>query len=71
MSGFVGIAKPSNNVAVKQMLEKIAYRGHIKKIIEIGSATLGVTYSNKVKISKKNAISDGQVRRWRYKSLRL
>jgi asparagine synthase (glutamine-hydrolysing) len=56
MSGIVGIAGNGNYSAVKQMLDKIAYRGSSMKIIETTSATLGVTYSNDTgtKSKKKN-----------------
>ncbi|MGE5124420.1 MAG: asparagine synthase-related protein [Acidobacteriaceae bacterium] len=45
MSGIVGIAGLGNDASVKQMLDKIAYRGSLKKVIETASATLGVAYS--------------------------
>ncbi len=46
MSGIVGIAGQGNCSSVKQMLDKIAYRGSSKKIIETASATVGVASSN-------------------------
>jgi asparagine synthase (glutamine-hydrolysing) len=46
MSGIVGIAEPGNYVPVKQMREKIAYRGKETIVIESASATLGVAYSD-------------------------
>ena len=53
MSGIVGIAGQGNCTNVKQMLDKIAYRGNSIKIIETASATLGVAYSNKKSVKSK------------------
>ena len=46
MSGIVGIAGQGNCSSVRQMLDKIAYRGSSPKIIETASATVGVAFSN-------------------------
>jgi asparagine synthase (glutamine-hydrolysing) len=46
MSGIVGIAGQGNCSSVKQMLDKIAYRGCSQKIFETASATIGVAVSN-------------------------
>jgi len=55
MSGIVGIAKLHNQSVVESMLTKISYRGNSTKIIETGSATLGIVYLNdKSKHLKQN-----------------
>jgi asparagine synthase (glutamine-hydrolysing) len=46
MSGITGVVHPRNNEIVKNMLEKISYRGHSNRLIETDDATLGITWSN-------------------------
>jgi asparagine synthase (glutamine-hydrolysing) len=53
MSGIVGIAGQGNYISVKQMLDKIAYRGSSTKIIETTSATIGVAYLNNKSVKSK------------------
>lgn len=46
MSGIAGIALPGKRSLVEQMLDKIIYRGRAgREIMENGSATLGLVYS--------------------------
>jgi asparagine synthase (glutamine-hydrolysing) len=45
MSGIAGIAHSGKQADVRRMLDKIAHRGHITKIVETTSVTLGGTWS--------------------------
>jgi asparagine synthase (glutamine-hydrolysing) len=54
MSGIVGISGQGNYMLVRQMLDKIAYRGKYTDIIETPLVTLGVAYSNNKMVKSKN-----------------
>jgi asparagine synthase (glutamine-hydrolysing) len=53
MSGIVGIAGQGNYTYVKQMLDKIAYRGSSTKMIDTASATVGIAFSKNKSVKSK------------------